>query len=131
MRYIKNLICTVITVFLIGPLAGCPTASTAPQQAPTLGAGYVDNYDQQFAQIIAAAETFYRETQDNVTSRKLVPTPTELDALNSFGVAINVAKAAAQQYKASQTSAALTAAQNATGTLKTQQMAVTSQIGGK
>ena len=113
------------------PLTGCPTASTTtPPQAtaPTLGAGYVDKYDQQFAQIIAAAETYYRETQDNITAKKFVPTPTELSALNAFGVAINVAKAAAQQYVAAQTSANLTAAQNAVSSVKTQGNALAAQI---
>src|SRR5260370_15827533 len=90
---------------LVPVLAGCPSATTVTPSAataPTVGAGYVDKYDQQFAQDIAAAETYYRDTQNNINSRTYVPSPTELTALNALGVAINVAKAAAQQYKVAQ-----------------------------
>ncbi len=124
----RTLLC--LTLCLLIPV-GCGTTAKAPTPpaatAPTLGAGYVDKYDQQFAQIIAAAETYYRETQDNVNSRKMVPTPTQLSALNAFGVAINVAKSAALQYKTAQTAANLTNAQNSTSTVKLQQGSLVAQ----
>ncbi len=121
----------VLLFLLCAPLAGCPdTQVTTPPAAiaPTVGVGYVDKYDQQFAQDIAAAETYYRDTQNNINARKYVPSPTELTALNAFGVAINVAKAAAQQYKEAQTSANLTSAQNSVNSVKSQQTTLAAQI---
>ena len=74
-------------------LTGCtPTTTTPAQLAP----GYVNSYDQQFAQDIAAAETFYRDQQNNINARTYVPTPTELTALNALGVAISSAKSQSQ-----------------------------------
>ena len=123
LRHLPLLMCLLVPIGCSKSMSTTPPAATAP----TLGAGYVDKYDQQFAQIIAAAETYYRETQDNITARKFVPTPTELTALNAFGVAINAAKATAQQYKTAQTPANLTAAQNATTSVTTQRNSLVAQ----
>ena len=106
-------------------LPGCKP-STNPPTAPAVG--YVDSYDQQFAQIIAAAESFYRTVQNDVNAKTYVPSPTELTALNAFGVSINVSKGAAQQYHAQQTPQNLQTAQTATQSLKSQQQALASQI---
>lgn len=122
----------VAALFLaIGWMTGCTATTNPPTAPPVVGAGYVDQYDQQFAQDIAAAETFYRDQQNNINARTYVPTPTELTALNALGIAINVAKGAAKQYKAAQTAANLTAAQNAVGSAKSQSQALQTQIGGK
>ncbi len=110
-------------------LTACPGTTTNPPTAPpVVGAGYVDQYDQQFAQDIAAAETFYRDQKNNINARTYTPTPGELTALNALGVAINVAKGAAQQYKLAQTPANLTAAQNAVSSAKTQSQTLSQQI---
>lgn len=112
----------ILALFLT--LGGCKATITTPPTAPALGAGYVDKYDQQFAQDIAAAETFYRDQQNAIIAGTYKPSPTELTALNALGVAINVAKGAAQQYKLAQTSANLTAAQNAVNSATTQSQAL-------
>ena len=104
--------------------SGCKTATVTAPLAP----GYVDSYDQQFAQDIAAAEAFYRTIQNDVNAKTYTPSPTELTALNAFGVAINTAKGAAQAYKTAQSAQNLASAQSATSTLKTQQQALAAQI---
>lgn len=123
----------VLTLFI--PLGcGAVHSNTPPAAiAPAVGSGYIDKYDQQFAQDIAAAEKYYRDTQNNISARTYVPSPTELTALNAFGVAINVAKAAAKQYKVAQTSTNLTSAQNSVNSVKSQQTTLAAQIstGGK
>ena len=120
----KRLLFLVPVILLLGTV-GCKP-SVNPPTAPA--AGYVDSYDQQFAQIIAAGEAFYRSIQNDVNAKTYTPSPTELTSLNAFGVALNVAKGAAQQYKAQQTPQNLAAAQSATNAVKSQQSTLSAQI---
>ena len=123
-NYAQKVVLLFVLCWVAAPI-GCKV-TTNPPTAPA--AGYVDSYDQQFAQTIAAAESFYRTVQNDVNARTYTPTPTELTALNAFGIAINVAKGSAQAYKGSQTPQNLSAAQRDTGSLKSQQQALAAQI---
>ena len=121
------LLCLTATLLCLPlTLVGCKTVSTNPPTAP--GLGYVDSFDQEIAQDIAASETFYRDQQKAIQAKTYVPTPNELTGLNALGVEINVAKGAAQQYKLAQTSANLTAAQNAANSAKAQFQTLSSQL---
>lgn len=119
----------VAVIFLaLGWTVGC-TPTVNPPTAPAMG--YVDNYDQQFGQAIVAATNFYTTIQMDVNQGTYKPTDTELTILNAFGVALNVAKGAAQVYHNQPNAANLQVAQAKVGAVQAQQSALTAQIVGK
>src|SRR5579872_4439820 len=105
-----TLLILILCLLPVIALTGCPssTSTSTPPNPATLAPGYVDSNDQTFAQAIAAAQAFYTRIQNDVNARTYVPSPTELTALNALGTAINTAKAAAEVYHNSPTTANLT-----------------------
>jgi hypothetical protein len=118
----------LLLTLLCLPLVACTPSANPPTAPPVVGTGYVDINDQHFAQAIASVQTFYVTIQNDVNARTYVPSPTELTALNALGVAINVAKSAAQNYHNSQTAANLTAATTSVNSMTSQQQTLATQI---
>src|SRR6202044_3829469 len=89
MKKITTVIC--LAVALAFPV-GCKTAtSTTPPAA--LAPGFSSQADQTMDQVLVGAHSFYNSLQSQVGAGTYVPSPSELTALNNFGVALNAAEA--------------------------------------
>ena len=113
----------LLALAMLAPV-GCKQTTPAPPLAP----GYVNSTDQQLGEIVASAHSFYVTVQNDISTGKYVPNPTEKTALNDFGVALNAAQTVYLAYHNNPTAANLQAAQTTVANLQNQMNTVQAQV---
>lgn len=103
------------------PVSGCKEAN-ANTPATALAPGYLNQADQEMGEALAAAHAFYARLAADAKAGTFVPSPTEKTAINSFGLALNVAQTTYIAYHNGQ--ATLAQAQTDVNTMNAQQTAV-------
>lgn len=124
----KILIQAMVLGMCLVPISGCGAVnSTTPPAA--VAPGYLNQADQIMGEVLQSAHALYYRLQQDSLTGKFVPSPAEVTVLNNLQVALNSAQPIYIAYHNG--TATQNQAQIAVDSVKQNQAAVQSLIGGK